>query len=280
MAPEEDAMEPVSSTVAALGTEAAKTAGGLMGTMLEPVVKLMGEDLAAAYTRRNLKRIAEKAAVKADGRGIASARVAKAVIDAAGFADGPVLAEYLSGVLASSTAVEGGDDSGLPWLKLVERLSSDQLLLHYVLHEAFRRAWGNAPIENDSDLTDGRLYGEYFPVMLFTTRFQQRLRNDTQLHPKVEHNMFQEALYGLRDEGLIGDVFRGSQAYLQERTGCRVPDAKGGGLTFVPTYRGIGLFLRAAGFSSFEFDRFHDAVLFEDDELSTEAGKVTLLRLQ
>jgi len=122
--------------------EAVKVAGGLMVDLFGPSAKVMGQHWAARLQERNLAVLLRKtqARAKGDDPGIANTRVAAHAFEAVSYANDEVVAEYLSGVLASSRSESGSDDTGLPWSSLIARLSSDQLRLHYFIYGSARQA--------------------------------------------------------------------------------------------------------------------------------------------
>ena len=51
------------------------------------------------------------------------------------------MAEYFGGILAASRSPDGVDDKGVAWAGPVSRLSSDDVYVHYLIYEAFRRVY-------------------------------------------------------------------------------------------------------------------------------------------
>tara|TARA_R110002020_G_scaffold39986_4_gene118267 strand:+ start:3121 stop:3609 length:489 start_codon:yes stop_codon:yes gene_type:complete len=137
--------DPIDAIVAAAGaakatdpiaTEAAKAGTALWMKVLGPPAEAIGDHLRArieSWSEDALAaRVLKKAAKKVDPTvpGAVPPRVAADVFDKAQWAEDEFLAEYLSGVLASSRTRDGKDDSGVGWTALVGRLSADQLRMH------------------------------------------------------------------------------------------------------------------------------------------------------
>lgn len=131
-------LDPLTSAAA---SEVAKAGGGVLSRLLGPTADEMGKQLLEYYQRKNVERVVRRAEAKADTStdGAIPPRVAAEIFDKAQWASDELVAEYLSGVLASSRSSEGDDDRGLPWTALVGRLSADQLRLHYALYSGFRQ---------------------------------------------------------------------------------------------------------------------------------------------
>lgn len=136
------AMVKIGQSGQKIADSAAAETGGLLRRLLGPSADVIGEDWADRLRRRNLARLLEKTeghATAGTDPGWAQPRVAAAVFDAAQYSNDEIVTDYLSGVLASARAPEGGSDDALPWSSLVSRLSALQLRLHYVLYRNFRQ---------------------------------------------------------------------------------------------------------------------------------------------
>lgn len=217
--------------------EAAKLGGELGRNLLGPLTQEIGVGWADAYRRRNLERVASRAAKKANRTGGSGGtippRVASQVFDAAQYAEDEFVAEYLSGVLASAQSPEGIDDSGVSWTAQVARLAAKDLLLHYALYNAFRRLVLGVEVDAFSDLTNQHLYVTHETLQLlgFTS----------------DHTLY-ESIYGLRSEGLIGDrLAHGPGDYLKKSQGEQY-DFGAGGVIFAVSERGVYLFLHGHGY--------------------------------
>lgn len=124
-------------------TEAAsEEAGSLLGRLFGPSADVIGHHWADRLKERNLERLlrkTEKRGVSEENPGFANPRVAAQVFESASYADDEFVAEYLSGVLASSRNPSGSDDTGLSWSALVARLPALALRLHFILYDSVRR---------------------------------------------------------------------------------------------------------------------------------------------
>lgn len=134
--------------------EGARVAGNLLQRLLGPSADVIGQDWAAAISRRNLQRLLKKTEARSKGEnpGIVPPRVASQVFEAAQYADAELISEYLSGILASSRDGQGSNDAGVSWSSLVSRLSSDQVRLHYLFYASMREATIIAGVERASEL--------------------------------------------------------------------------------------------------------------------------------
>lgn len=232
--------DPVSSTISAQG---AKSFGALIDRLLGPTFELWGTDMRAAIERkRNVQEVARKAMEKTnleDDHAI-PARVAADIFDKAQWADNEFVAEYLSGVLASSRTQDGKNDSGVPWTALVGRLSSDQLALHWLAYASFQRKFQGTPEEDFWPILHKQLVLDY--IDLYTAL--------AWADPKEGQSRIFDALYGLEREGLIDSLSHGSGEYLGKTvtfTSGRQYDEAKGYVTFGLTQQGIKLFLQATG---------------------------------
>ena len=133
----------VAKIVDANSAEAAKVGGRLWMLLLGPSAKVVGDDWAERLKQRALQQLLRKTQKRAEGiddPGFTTPRLAAATFEAAQYADDEIVAEYLSGVLSSSRAPDGGNDEGLPWSAVIARLSTRQLRLHYLVYATARQA--------------------------------------------------------------------------------------------------------------------------------------------
>ena len=172
--------------------------------LLGPSLDLLGDGIKAglANRRSNIHKVAARADAKADTDepGAIPSRVAAEVFDKAQWADDEFVAEYLSGVLASSRSVDGRDDRGIVWTSLVGRLSADALRLHYAVYSALR----------------AKVRGQDVDVMAHWTR-RQLVFNYYELLPGLEFGFgdagirrLLDAAYVLEREGLLASMTHGS----------------------------------------------------------------------
>jgi hypothetical protein len=211
--------DPISAGVAKVlvqatdstSAEAAKTAGALTLRLLGPSVDVLGRYLADLVESRHAQRVIGRAAQKASEnhrRGAANPRLLASVLQNAQFAKDGLVAEYLSGILASSVSEGGADDSGLPWNSMIASMSSLQLRLHYITYanartEAIRPGIDGAarPIGAHALLHGAGLgSGAATIVLPSQTLSTEAERDDEEFESRVL-----EALDGLVSMGLIGD---------------------------------------------------------------------------
>lgn len=142
-------MDPISTTAMGAaartsdpaGAEAAKVAGNLLQRLLGPSADVMGAHWADGLRQHNLQKLlfkTEERARRTGNSGYTKPRLAAAAFDSVQYSEDEILAEYVSGVLASSRSASGGTDDGVPWTALIGRLSSTQLRLHYLLYSIAR----------------------------------------------------------------------------------------------------------------------------------------------
>jgi hypothetical protein len=259
--------DPLTGLGIAAANEAAKAGGGVLTRLLGPTMDLMGAQMANAYERRNVRRVVDLADKKSrgDANGAIAPRLASAVLEAAEYADNAMVAEYLSGVLASSRSSDA-DDRGLAWTALIGRLPTDQMLLHYGLYQETRRLWINRALEATSDISEVRIFVPWWLLLTFFA--QSHSGGDPLGASRHADRRLYEAMYGLQHEVLVQKLRHGSAEYLEGWMGTGHPAIDGrDGLIFQPTNRGIGLFLRANGFESSDVTLMTEAgIVFEDLE--------------
>jgi hypothetical protein len=108
--------------------------------LLGPTAAYFGEELKAwaeAKVKR-YRRIASSAERKAGNRlaeaGAVNTRVFKKVIDDGCLCNDGLSAEYYGGFLASSRTKDGIEDATVPFVSMINRLSSDQIHGHWILY--------------------------------------------------------------------------------------------------------------------------------------------------
>ncbi|WP_396658617.1 hypothetical protein [Microbacterium oxydans] len=196
-----------------------------VGAHFKSRIELWSEDALA-------RRVLEKAARKADTSkpGTVSPRVASDIFDKAQWADDEFVAEYLSGVLASSRTPDGVDDSGVSWTALVGRLSSAQLRLHFILYSTARHHLTGRQIEAVNDLENLPIFVPLFPVL-------QLLGG--------EADTFNEAIMNLIREGLLSDRYAIDTAGAGTAPGKAIPE--GPAMVYRLSNAGVMLYMRGGG---------------------------------
>jgi hypothetical protein len=201
----------------------------------------------------NARRVLVKAAAKVDGSkpGAVPPRVANEVSDKAQWAEDEFVAEYLSGVLASSRTEDAGDDRGVSWAALVGRLSSLSLRLHFVLYEAAGRVIAaNLPerLENVNDFNIAINYEDLWRALGMELPEPPRM---------IQERRILEALGLLQREGLLHSrVWFGYTEFVAERYPASVKKLRshavplpgiGGVLVYSVNTQGAELFMWGHG---------------------------------
>ena len=187
----------ISKATDAAAAEAAKTAGALWLKVLGPPAEAIGQHFRArieqwsddTLARRVLERAAKK--INPDEPGTVPPRVAADIFDKAQWAEDEFVAEYLSGVLASSRTPGGTDDRGVSWTALVGRLSASQLRLHYLLYSTARHLLQGTEISTVGHFDAHPIYIPLLPVFKI-------------LSPNGV-DLFNEGVMGLIREGLLSE---------------------------------------------------------------------------
>lgn len=261
---EVDVTDPVSALSAVAGvakaidadTKAAELSTSLLGNVLGPPSKALGQHFAREMERWSenvhAKRVLRLAAAKTDTStpGSVPPRVAAAVLDAAQYSDDEFVAEYLSGVLASSRTPGGTDDRGVGWTALVGRLSSDALKLHYAVFSILRQKMrgGDAGVINEWCRKYIVIaYSDLLPAMDLELSWDGARRT-------------LDAAYALQREGMLDGLTHGSADHLTGLPwGQYLLPAEGDILIVSTTMQGIQLFLQGHGFG----DVWADAIAEE-----------------
>jgi hypothetical protein len=232
--------------VGAIAGEANKATPGVVARMLGPAADEIGAAL-GRYTHRQLTNVGavseaasrkrRRAAPEDDGP--VGLRAAMRIVEDSSYAEGEVVAEYLSGVLASAKAEGANDDRAVSWSALVSRLSSDQLRLHFVLYTCFRHLLLGRHGENARALCTAACY---IPLPMVMKAMEWMNEEDVA--------RFYDAFYGLLREGLIeaDQWVYGEIDTLQEAD--RAAQFPGAGIVASPSRPGLGLWLWGMGYGA------------------------------
>jgi hypothetical protein len=177
-------------------------------------------------------------------------------LEEASLTDDAVVQEYLAGVIASCRAVE--DDSGTAVVGQIERLSSLEIKLHYLIYRELWRLEEQSRHRLAWDLRDPSFLARAGEVYIPAINLEQAL--DFDLDPSGVDRVT-TALYGLGRERLLVD--RGALTYVlgplansafmldsaSNLKTLRNREFPLGGLICRPTPQGIELFLRGCGHS-------------------------------
>lgn len=258
-------VDPIAISSVAAVNELHKTAGGLLTRWLGPVMDEAGADLALRYRQRNVQRAVERGEKKSDLNvgGVVPLRVAAEVFEKAQWTDDEFVAEYLSGVLASSRNSQGNSDAAVPWAAFIGRMSSDQLRLHYVLYAGVR-----AYIVAEALTGVWSWTGRHFFIDI------QGVFSSLgwELEPESDIFRFYEAAYALQREDCLTDITHGNGDYLRDE----VSYTRGHEFTeqthyfvFRATATGIKFFLNGHGYGDHWFSAFEDPALEFDDRFDS-----------
>lgn len=238
-------------TTAALEA-ASNDAQGVITRLFGPTADIMGSQMAEAYKKKLIKRVINKADKKAktDRIGSIPPRVVQEVFEKAQWSENQFVAEYLSGVLASSRSDDGTNDNGMSWTAIVGRLPSDQLALHWLIYSSTqKRAHG----ESCEDIWGLLREQQVWDITKIFCALGWELSEESVM------GRFYEALYGLRREGLVTDLSHGQGDYLNEG----ITWTAGGSFdpeihyaTFKLTNDGIGLLLQSLGLGGSWYSEF------------------------
>lgn len=248
--------------VDATSAEAAKVAGNLLTRLLGPSADIVGAQWAEALKQKNLERLLRKTEKRAAGKddpGIANPRLASQVFEGAQFADDEVVAEYYSGILASSRDHLGRNDSGVGWSSLINRLSSDQLRLHYLIYASVRPAVLDAAI-TDTNALHGRTVVLPFAAVWTLGGFGNL--------GEFGRSRIMDAIDGLMRENLIGGSYGyGDNDYVVQSasaTGMYLDLPYDRCLKVDLTIHGIRLFLWGMGVGEGEIEQYWDPAVSID----------------
>ena len=110
--------------------------------LLGPTLEEIGGDLNKLYSvgRDKILKVAiRKSNIDDDKK--ANLRVTRDVFWNGSFTNETICAEYFGGILASSRSTDGKDDRGVYYTDIIKSLSSQQLLLHYIIYHCLNKLW-------------------------------------------------------------------------------------------------------------------------------------------
>lgn len=258
-------MDPISAAASAgtqiakvsgpLSDETAKATSNLLVRLFGPSADVIGANWADKLREKNLARLIGKTEKRAklqqrarQDPGIANPRVASQAFASAEYSDSEVVAEYLSGVLASSRDATGRSDAGVAWSTLIARLSSDQLKLHYFIYASARQRAVQKSLSSPNELHNVGIVLDHDPF----------------IGPAdMTMAQFGDAVDGLMREGLIGEGYRyGPATFLFEREllrpGFAVHYPHATGLRVRLTVHGVRLFVWGTGYGDKGIEAYAD----------------------
>jgi hypothetical protein len=212
--------------------------------LLGPTSEYVGVGLKNWTERRveNVKRIfssaAESLGEKIDQPGSVPPKVLKEVLEEGSFNDDRLACEYFGGVLASSRTPTSRDDRGASLMKLVSDLTTYQIRTHYIFYAATKKVFDGQELSLGNEE-----HRQKCSMFLSLTAYFQMMEfgPNEDLSTILTHSTF-----GLYQHGLIGNFEFAGQDQLKKK----FPHIKEGGIQFIPTARGVELFMWACGLGS------------------------------
>lgn len=242
-------IDPISTAAIESTTNDAQ---GVLTRLFGPTADIMGSQMAQAYQKKLIKRVITKAdrKVQTESHGSIPPRVAKEVFDKAQWAENEFVAEYLSGVLASSRSEDGRNDNGVSWTALIGRLSSDQIAIHWLVYSATQERSRKEKFEDIWSLLKQQQIWDVRDIILSL---------GWELSEEALVSRLLEAMYGLKREGLLTDLSHGQGDYLTGSVSWTAGHQFNSELTYVTfklTNDGVGLLLQSLGLGKSWYTEF------------------------
>lgn len=218
--------------------ESAKLAEKLLG----PTTEYVGEGVRSFTERRvaNMKRIFEKAwrqlGPRLDETGGVAPRVLSVVRNEGSFCDDALGAEYFGGLVASSRS-EAMDDRALPYLRLVEDSSIQDLRMHYLFYSELRRLFLEAQGISLSDHSARSAFRIYLPNSVIAPVLAVEGRPSAAL--------VQDCTLSLSNHALIDSNWSAGERDTLKGCGDEITEA---GVVYRPSGLGSRLFLWVNGY--------------------------------
>lgn len=223
--------------------------GGVLGSaklvekILGPSAEYIGEQLKSWTQKKveNLSNIFTNAENKLGDRineeGSVSPKVLKEVLDEGAWCEERLQTEYFGGVLASSRTGISRDDRGAYFAKLISRLSSYQLRLHYMIYHNIRHLFLGK--EFNVGLPEERRKMEIY--VSITSYFQSMDFEKEEIDNW--NSILIHSIWGLDKDNLISTFSYGGVDHLKDK----YSDVKEYGFIIQPSQLGIELYLWAYG---------------------------------
>lgn len=227
--------------------------------LLGPTADYIGEGVKdwVDLRRQNVNRIFDAAEYKIDLEqldepGAVPPRILKGVMDDGSFMEDEVGSEYFAGLLAASRSPEGNDDSSVPSVALIGRLSSFQLRAHFVLYRAAQAVAAAQP-EINLHLREGRVKLHELAVPTDAFYDAVRIPESTGMNST---GAMAHVMIGLQQHDLIDAPgwYCGDSDFLLKQH--RVEWSHDHMLVFHLSNAGIALFCAAHGYTASPWDDF------------------------
>ena len=225
---ESEVMEVIGNAVVKAGNAVNPLSDeGLRSRLFGPLFDVWGARLGEWADRRrtNAEAITASAVrMTDDDDGLQpNMRTTAEIIEVGSWSESAVSQAYLGGLFAGSRSADGSDDSGLPWAKLTNALSSAEISLHYVVYRCICRQAPAFGLDLENEVSSEHNFWEHRVVI--SPKYFESLTG-------VGEGSVQPVVLGLRRVGLIGQVYR-------------IDDE--GSITVSPTQAGAELYARGHG---------------------------------
>ncbi len=219
----------------------------ILGPVGEEASKYL-QEFVFAMRCKNTERIVQNATAKLGDKlkapGAVPLRVIMKVINEGSYNDNPVAIEYYGGVLASSRTEDVQDDRGAIIAKSIERLSTYEILTHYLIyatiHQLFRGSEKSLLLPEHRDSM--RIFinlAEYDNAMGFE-------------NVEKRNTIMSASLFGLHKGDFLESISFGDTGTVREISGRVYPP----GIIIKPSFHGAAIFLYAFGMGDVSVDDF------------------------
>lgn len=218
----------------------------ILTKVLGPSADYVGGELRGLIEKCNINldqvfgNATSKLGERLEAPGGVSPRVLKHVFDDGRFAEEEIVVEYYGGLLAGSKTQSGKDDSAIPFLAKVQRMSAYQLRLHFLFYSELLRIHRDTP----ANLGSGVVWPKcalILPHAMFIAALPQE-----ELIQKDYWKIMSHAAAGLYNEGLVSSYEYGP---IESHRGL-FEEPPENGIYLAPSFVGAELFMWAVGIES------------------------------
>lgn len=258
------------------------TSGGGIAVILsnkELLNKLLGPsaDYLGDYNKRFLENILEKQpknlaniivkaykklGARAEEQGGVEPRIIKAIIEDGVFIEEDVVAEYYSGILASSRSEDGKNDSGLPYLKLLQSMSAFDMMLHSLLYKTVLAEFKELgfQIDNPEDRNKMKIFIPYNELYI---QIHKNFRN---IDESIIYDKIGDSMFRFSQHAIIKQIwYLANKETIARETKNKVNQT---GLIFYPTAIGTSLAMWGYGNGHLSNNLFFQCELNDDLNIS------------
>ncbi len=160
--------------------------GDLSKRFLEHALEKQPRNIANIFIKAT-----KKLGNKVDEPGAIEPRILKTIIEDGAFIEEDLVADYYAGVLASSRDKDGKNDNGLPYLKLLQSMSSFDLILHSLLYKTVQGEFKESAyrIGNPNERHKMELFVPYEQLVIELMKYSPNT-NTTNAYSKIADTMF------------------------------------------------------------------------------------------